>query len=214
MSASSAESESPDDGVASLSAATVRSKAMVMSLFVFTGASQFAAVGVVDSGGSPVAAVGSALLLAARNSLYGVRMAPMVKDGNVPTFVGAHLVIDETTAMSTAHRDPELQRVGFWVTGVALFVFWNLGTFVGVSTGSFLGDPQRWGLDAAFLASFVALMGPHVSHAAGRVATAAGVAIAIAAVPFVPAGAPILLAAFGVVPALFLRRLIDGGTQA
>ena len=138
MSASSAESESPDDGVASLSAATVRSnaivlgaavglvgltfgvlasaaglsvaKAMVMLLFVFTGASQFAAVGVVDSGGSPVAAVGSALLLAARNSLYGVRMAPMVKDGNVPTFVGAHLVIDETTAMSTAHQDLELQR--------------------------------------------------------------------------------------------------------
>lgn len=173
-----------------------------MSLFVFTGASQFAAVGVMSAGGSAFTAVSGALLLAARNLLYGVRMSGLLRDSAPPLAVGAHFVIDETTAMATAHDDPETQRVGFWATGIALFIFWNAGTLLGAWAGALVEDPDRWGFDVAFLAAFVALIGPHVARMAGRIAAISGALIALGGVPVVPTGAPILLAALGVIPAL------------
>lgn len=180
-------------------------KSMAMSLLVFTGASQFAAVGVIGAGGSPVSAVGGALLLAARNSLYGMRLSERLARHGWKRIPGAHWVIDETTAMSVAQDDEVAASEAFWFTGAALYLFWNIGTAVGFGVGEIIGDPNVWGLDAAFPASFVALLGPHLATHPGRVAGLTGAAIAIVAVPFTPAGAPILLAALAIIPALFVR---------
>lgn len=193
-------------GVLAVAAGLSVPKAMAMSLLVFTGASQFAAVGVIDGGGSPVSAVGGALLLAARNSLYGMRLSDRLAKYGWRRVPGAQFVIDETTAMSVAQEDERAADEAFWWTGFALFAFWNLGTFVGASLGDLVGDPDVWGLDAAFPASFVALLGPHLSTAPGRVAGIVGAAIAIAAVPFTPAGAPILLAVLAIGPGLYVAR--------
>lgn len=191
-------------GVLAEAAGLSLAKAMAMSLLVFTGASQFAAVGVVDSGGSPLTAVGGALFLAARNSLYGMRMSSLIGRKAPAVVAGSHFVIDETTAMSLAQTDEKAAREAFWLTGASLFVFWNLGTALGVLVGELLGDPETLGLDAAFLASFVALMGPQLRTRPGQVASLLGAAIAVMAVPLTPAGAPILLAALAVVPALLV----------
>lgn len=194
-------------GVLATTADLSLAKTMALSLLVFTGASQFAAVGVIASGGSPVSAVGGALLLAARNSLYGMRLSERLSAAGWKRIPGAHFVIDETTAMSVAYDDDEVAATeAFWWTGFALFIFWNAGTAVGFLVGEAIGDPNVWGLDAAFPASFVALLGPHLATSPGRVAGIVGAAIAIVAVPFTPAGAPILLAAFAIVPALFVRE--------
>jgi len=192
-------------GVLASTAGLSFAKAMAMSLLVFTGASQFAAVGVISSGGSPISAVGGALLLAARNSLYGMRLSERLAKHGWKRIPGAHWVIDETTAMSIAQDDEVAATEAFWWTGAALYVFWNLGTAVGLLVGDVIGDPNVWGLDAAFPASFVALLGPHLSTAPGRVAGFVGAAIAIVAVPFTPAGAPILLAVLAIGPALMVR---------
>lgn len=190
-------------GVLASTAGLSLAKAMALSLLVFTGASQFAAVGVIGSGGSPVSAVGGALLLAARNSLYGMRLSGRLAPSGWRRLVGAHFVIDETTAMSIAHDDDEHTATeAFWWTGIALFTFWNLGTAAGVLIGDAIGDPNVYGLDAAFPASFVALVGPHIATAPGRAAGLIGAAIAIVVVPFTPAGAPILLATLAIVPVL------------
>lgn len=101
-------------------------------------------------------------------------------------------------------KDDTAATEAFWWTGAALFFFWNLGTAAGVLVGDLIGDPNVWGLDAAFPASFVALLGPHLSTAPGRVAGFVGASIAIVAVPFTPAGAPILLAVIAIVPALMM----------
>jgi len=196
-------------GVLASTAGLSLAKAMAMSLLVFTGASQFAAVGVIGSGGSPVSAVGGALLLAARNSLYGMRLSERLAAAGWRRIPGAHFVIDETTAMSVAQDDEVAATEAFWWTGLALFSFWNLGTAVGVLVGDAIGDPNVWGLDAAFPASFVALLGPHLSTAPGRVAGLVGASIAIVAVPFTPAGAPILLAALAILPAMFMPMAVD-----
>jgi predicted branched-subunit amino acid permease len=177
-----------------------------MSLLVFTGASQFAAVGVVGSGGSAVSAVGSALLLAARNAAYGLALHPLLgeRTSGPRRLVAAQLTIDESTAMATAQPDPVLGVTAFWATGIAVYVCWNLGTLLGAVAGNAIGDPKTLGLDAAFPAGFIALMAPHLRTRAGRVAAVSGGAIALALVPLTPAGTPIIAASLGVIPAAFV----------
>lgn len=198
-------------GVLAESAGFGMAKASVMSLLIFTGASQFGAVSVIDSGGSPLSAVGSALLLAARNGLYGMRLSALLDRLGPKRVAGAHLVIDETTAMALAQQDEELSFEAFWMTGLSLFTFWNLGTLVGVQLGAILGEPEALGLDAVFPASFIALIGPLLRERPARAAALIGAAIAVSAVPLTPAGTPILLAAFAVVPAMFIRPVPDRG---
>lgn len=200
-------------GVLAETAGLSIAKAMAMSLLVFTGASQFAAVGTLEAGGSPLSAVGGALLLAARNTLYGIRLAPVFGASRPKQFAGAHLTIDESTAMATAQHELRSTREAFWATGMSIFFFWNLGTAAGVVLGSVLGDPETFGLDAAFLASFVALIGPHVRKHPGRLAALLGAGIAIVTVPVSPAGVPLLLATLAVVPALWLDRRTAGSAD-
>ena len=186
---------------------------VVMSAFVFTGASQFAAVGVIDDGGSGGAAVGSALLLAVRNALYGPvarRALPAVALGRLGS---AHFVIDETTAMAAAQADTRDARGAFWLTATTLWLCWNGGSVAGALLGAVLGEPETWGLDAAFPAMFVALLAPHVRTAAGRTAAVVAAAVALGAVPVTASGIPILLAVAALLPAVFVqRRLGKAGT--
>lgn len=186
---------------------------VVMSALVFTGASQFAAVGVVDDGGTGGAAVGSALLLATRNALYGPVVRKILPDALLPRLGAAHLVIDETTAMSVAQSDRRAGRDAFWFTGVTLWVCWNVGSLAGAGLGAILATPETWGLDAAFPAIFVALLAAHVGTAAGRVAAVLAAAIALGAVPISAPGVPILLAVFAVLPALYVRRRWPAGNE-
>jgi predicted branched-subunit amino acid permease len=189
-------------GVLAAAAGLSLAKASAMSLLVFTGASQFAAIGVVAVGGSTGAALGSAFLLAARNAAYGLTLSPVVGEGRLRRVLGSQLVIDEAAAMAAAQDDQAARRGAFWVTGAAIFVTWNVGTVLGVLAGQAIGDPRTYGLDAAFPAGFVALIAPQLRHRDGRVAAAFGALIALALTPLTAAGLPIVLATAGVVPAL------------
>ncbi len=179
---------------------------IVMSSLVFTGASQFAAVSVVDGGGSGAAAVGSAMLLAARNALYGPVVARLLPTSWAPRAVGAHLTIDETTAMASVQEHDADAADAFWWTGVWLWSLWNIGTVAGALVGAVIGDPESWGLDAAFPAAFISLLVPHLRTAPGRVAAVVGAALAIATVPIAPAGVPLLVASLAVAPAYVRSR--------
>jgi 4-azaleucine resistance transporter AzlC len=184
-------------GVGAVSAGASVAQACAMSLLVFTGASQFSAVSVIGAGGSTASALGGALLLAARNGVYGLTMAPRLPGSLRKRLVAAHLTIDETTAMSAAQTDPAAQRTAFWITGFSVYVFWNLGTLVGALAGTAI-DPKTFGLDAAFPAAYVAMLWPLLRSGRGRVVAACGAAICLALIPFVPVGIPILCAALAV----------------
>jgi 4-azaleucine resistance transporter AzlC len=202
-------------GVLATAAGLSVAQACVMSILVFTGASQFAVIGVLGSGGSLGSALGSALLLAARNAAYGVAMAPtLARRSFGRRLLAAQLVIDESTAMATAQPGRRAREQAFWTTGLAVFVCWNIGTVVGAVAGDAIGDPDAWGLDAAFPAGFVALAVPHLRTRQGRVAAVCGAAIALALIPLAPAGVPIIAAALGVVPAvLFAGKPPADGTE-
>jgi predicted branched-subunit amino acid permease len=176
-----------------------------LSLLLFSGASQFALAGVVASGGAPLAGALSAVLLGTRNALYGIRLGPLLGLRGWRRFVGAQVVIDESTAMAVGQPGPELARVGFWTTGVGVFVLWNTATAIGAVVGDTLGDPRAYGLDAAVSAAFLALLWPRLSTPAARLAALLAAALAIGAVPLAPAGVPVLLSVV-VALALGVRR--------
>lgn len=184
-------------GVGAVAAGASVAQACVMSLLVFTGASQFSAVSVIANGGSPGAALGGALVLAARNGVYGLTMARHLTGPVAQRLVAAQLTIDESTAMATAQPTPHARTVAFWVTGVSVYLFWNLGTLAGALLGSEV-DTVRYGLDAAFPAGFVAMLAPHLAHRAGRQAALVGALVCVVTTPVLPIGLPILCAAAGV----------------
>ena len=177
-----------------------------LSVLVFTGGSQFAFVGVVAGGGNPLSGAASAILLGARNGLYGVRLVPLLDVRGSRRLVAAQLTIDESTAVALANEDRGRRagQLGFWVTGLAIFLLWNLGTLVGAVAGSAVGDPRDFGLDAAAPAAFLALLAPRMRARTEWTAALVAAGVAIVAVPLVPAGLPVLVAA--VVPVVMVLR--------
>lgn len=168
---------------------------MALSLLLFSGGSQFALVGVVAAGGSPVAAVATATLLGVRNTLYGAVVAPLLEVRGWRRLAAAQLTIDESTAVAVGQADGVATRVGFWTTGVGVFVLWNAFTLVGALAGDALGDPRAWGLDAAAGAAFLALVWPRLAARRAQVVAALAVAVSVVLIPVVPAGIPVLAAA-------------------
>lgn len=171
-------------------------QACVLSLLVFTGASQFALVGALAAGAGAYAAAAGALFLGVRNAFYGLRVSQLLR---LPRWVrpfAAHWVIDETSAVTFAQPDREASRLGFTVTGVSLFALWNLTTLLGALGASALGNPDTWGLDAAGPAVFLALLAPKLRDGGReRITAVLGVILVLAAVPLLPAGVPVLVAA-------------------
>ena len=166
-----------------------------LSLLMFTGASQFALVGIVGSGGSVWAGVATAALLGTRNALYGVRLSSLLKVSGLRRIGAAQLVIDESTAMAIARNDENVGRFAFWVTGLLLFAFWNVGTLIGALATNALPDPKVLGLDAAPPAAYLALLAPRLrAREPLAIALAAGL-VALICIPFVPAGIPLLIVA-------------------
>lgn len=170
-------------------------QAVALSALLFSGGSQFALIGVLASGGAASAAVAASTLLGLRNGFYGLQMARILRPLGVKRAVAAQLTIDESTAVALAQPDEARQRVGFWATGLSVYVFWTGMTLVGALLGNALGDPKAWGLDAAASGAFIALLWPRLRAAPARAIALVAAAMALLATPWVPPGIPILLAA-------------------
>ncbi len=181
-------------GAVSVASGLSVAQTCVLSLLMFTGASQFALVGVVASGGGALSAGATALLLGTRNTLYGLRLAPLLGLRGRQRLGAAHLLIDESTAMSVTRTTRAGARTGFLVTGVSVFVLWNLFTLLGAVGGSAIGDPRTYGLDAAVGGAFLALLWPRLAEPRHRVVALLAVAVALGVVPVAPAGTPVLAA--------------------
>ena len=165
-----------------------------LSLLMFTGASQFALVGVVAAGGAPLSGAATALLLGTRNTLYGLRMAPLLQWRGWRRAAAAHILIDESTAMSVGRDSTPAARLGFLTAGVSVFVLWNLATAIGAVAGDAIGDPRTFGLDAAVGAAFLALLWPRLKDRRNVVVALLAAAVALSIVTVSPPGVPVLAA--------------------
>ena len=174
---------------------------IALSALLFSGASQFAVVGIVAAGGAGGAAVATSTLLGLRNGLYGLQMSRLLGVRGLRRLPAAQLTIDESTAVAIAQPERSAQRLGFWGTGLSVYVLWNLTTILGAVVGNALGDPRRFGLDAAAPAAFCALLWPRLKSGDARAVAAVAAIIALVVAPHAPAGIPVLVAALAAIVA-------------
>ncbi|MFF2812921.1 AzlC family ABC transporter permease [Streptomyces sp. NPDC058000] len=182
-------------GVTSAGAGLSLWQTCALSLLVFTGASQFALVGALAAGGNPLTAVAGAFFLGVRNAFYGLRLSAVLGYRGAVRPLAAHWVIDETAAVTLAQPDRRSARLGFTVTGLSLYVLWNLTTLGGALGARALGNTDAWGLDAAGPAVFVALLAPMLRSTTERCTAGLAVLLLLVTLPVLPAGVPVLLAA-------------------
>jgi predicted branched-subunit amino acid permease len=185
-------------GALSVSAGLDVWQTQVLSLLMFSGGSQFAFVGIIAAAGTGGAALGAAVvsawILGVRNGFYAVRMAPILQAVGLKKLIPAILTIDESVAVATAQNLESDQKRGFWITGLSVFLFWNLMTLAGALLGNTLGDPKAWGLDAAAAAAFLGLIWPRLRERQALAVAALALVVATLTTPSLPAGAPVLLA--------------------
>ncbi|MGX7678244.1 AzlC family ABC transporter permease [Jatrophihabitans sp. DSM 45814] len=182
-------------GAASVAAGFTPAQSAVSSLLTFTGGTQFAIAGVIAGGGTAAAALGSGYLLGARNTLYALRLDPLLGVRGWRRPLAALVTIDESTAMALGQSEPRLSRVAFWWTAASVYVFWNIATIVGAVGAQALGDPKRFGLDAAIPTAFLALLAPRLrSGWLPRRVAIGGAVIAAVLIPLTPPGVPVLAA--------------------
>ena len=167
---------------------------MLLSILMFSGGSQFAFIGVIAAGGAPVSAITSAWLLGVRNGFYAMRLNDVLSPKGFKKLFAAQLSIDESNGVSAAQADLKSQRVGFWATGIAVFVFWNIATFLGAIAGDLLGSAETWGLDAAAAAAFLGLVWPRLRD--NKLLALAAAVVAVVGSLYLPAGVPVLLTVF------------------
>ncbi|MFI1004624.1 AzlC family ABC transporter permease [Streptomyces galbus] len=185
-----------------------------LSLLVFTGASQFALVGALAAGGNPLTAAAGAFFLGVRNAFYGLRLSQLLALPRVLRPFAAQWVIDETTAVALAQTDRRGVRIGFAVTGLTLYVLWNLTTLLGALGAEAIGDTDAWGLDAAGPAVFLALLAPMLKSGTERTVAGCAVLLGLGLLPVLPAGVPVLVAALAAPAVLWAQGMRRGGDGA
>ena len=164
----------------------------LLSILLFSGASQFAVVGIMGAGGAAISAIATATLLGFRNTLYGLQMAPILKVKGFKRVLAAQITIDESTAVATLQENDQDRKRGFYLTGIGVYLFWNLFTFLGALGASAIGDPSVWGLDAAVPAAFLGLIWPRLKNKVQFLVSAIAIAWALLLAPVTPAGIPII----------------------
>jgi len=179
-------------GAASVTAHFSVLQTCLLSLLTFSGASQFAVIGVLGAGGSALSGITTATLLGTRNALYGLRMGEILKVTGLKRIVAAQVTIDESTAIATAQKSEVDQKIGFWHTGFGVYIFWNLFTALGAVGAKAIGNPAAWGLDAAVPAAFIGLVWPRLVDRKSKSIALAAVGLSLALVPFTPSGVPII----------------------
>ncbi|POX44023.1 branched-chain amino acid ABC transporter permease [Streptomyces sp. Ru71] len=192
-------------GVTSAGSGLTLLQTCALSLLVFTGASQFALVGALAAGGNPLTAAAGAFFLGARNAFYGLRLSQLLQVPRAVRPFAAQWVIDETSAVALAQPTRRHARVGFVVTGISLYLLWNLTTLLGALGAEAIGDTDAWGLDAAGPAVFLALLAPMLKTGVERAVAALAVLLGLGLLPVLPAGAPVLLAAVAAPAVLFVQ---------
>lgn len=192
-------------GVTSAGSGLTVLQTCALSLLVFTGASQFALVGALAGGGNPFTAAAGAFFLGVRNAFYGLRLSQLLALPRAVRPFAAHWVIDETTAVSLAQPTRRAARIGFTVTGLSLYVLWNVTTFLGALGAEAIGDTDAWGLDAAGPAVFLALLAPMLRTTTERAVAAIAVVLGLGLLPVLPAGVPVLVAALAVPAVLYVE---------
>ena len=191
-------------GVVALEAGFSEVATIVMSMIVYAGSAQFAAVAILSAGGSAAAAVAAGALTNSRFLPMGIAFGPSLPGGPVRRALEGQPVVDTSWAMAL-RPDGTFDRIYLFGHSFVQYVGWSTGTAVGVLGGGLIGDPHDYGLDAIFPAFFVAVLVGELRDRQGIAVAIAGGLIALALVSFTPAGIPVLASSLAALAGLHPR---------
>ncbi|MBK0081273.1 AzlC family ABC transporter permease [Kosakonia sp. HypNH10] len=169
---------------------------LMLSTLVLAGASEFMFIGIVASGGSPLAAAVAGLLVNARHIPFGVTVRELVGK-RAAGLLGCHIMNDESVVFGLSQSTPEQRKAAYWLCGLGVALLWPVGVLIGASVGAFLPAPETIGLDAVFPAILLALVLPALKKRTTLIRACSGAALSLATVPFAPVGLPVLLSLLG-----------------
>ncbi len=175
-------------GIASVDAGLTPVQAVAMSVIVYAGAAQLAAIDLLGSTAPLAVVVGTAIIINLRMMMYSASIAPYLIDLPRRTRTGmAYFLTDQVYAMSIAEfsRNEERDRVRYFVAlGATLWIVWVVCTAIGVVVGA--GVPPELELSFAVPLIFLALLVPAMKDRPTTVAGGAAGAVAVmaAGVPF------------------------------
>lgn len=168
----------------------------VLSITVLAGASEFMFIGIVASGGNPLAAAAAGLLVNARHVPFGVTVRELVGKRGL-SLLGCHIMNDESVVFGLSQKTAEQRKAAYWLCGLGVALVWPLGALLGAMVGKLLPDPETIGLDAVFPAILLALVVPAFKNRTTLIRACSGAVLSLAAVPFAPVGLPVLLSLLG-----------------
>ena len=180
-------------GVLAVQAGFTILQAIVTSALVFAGSAQFTALAIVTGGGGIGAALTAATLMHSRFLAMGIALAPSLPGGPMRRAAEGQAVVDASWALAN-RGDGTFDRSLLIGTTIPQYASWLAGTVTGALVGDVIGDPDRFGLDVLFPTFFVAILLAELRRPRARVAALLGAGIALALVPFTPAGIPVLAA--------------------
>jgi 4-azaleucine resistance transporter AzlC len=191
-------------GVLARDAGMPAAAVIVMSLIVFAGSAQFAAISILAAGGGVGAAVAASAMMNSRFLAMGIALAPSLPGGRWKRAAQGQAIVDSSWAMA-AQGDGRFDRVFMFGATAVQYATWQIGTIVGALSGNLLGDVHRLGLDAAYPAFFLALLIVELRRPGGAVVALGGALIALVLIPFTPAGVPVLAASLAAFYGLYRR---------
>jgi 4-azaleucine resistance transporter AzlC len=156
-------------GVAAREAGLSTVETVVMSLIVYSGASQFALAGLVAASASWLVMVAIPLVLGVRHVLYGPSLAPYLRRLDTGRAAAAAFgLTDEVFAVASVklERQPSLANFG-WLLGLetGAYTSWALGTWIGSVAGTAvvtalpsLASALSFALPALFVSLLVSLV--------------------------------------------------------
>jgi len=181
-------------GVVAVEAGLSPLQAVVMSAVVHAGSAQFAAVAIIGGGGGIVPSVAAASMANARFLAMGIALAPSLPGRAHHRGLQGQANVDPSWVLANNGDGTFDRRLLFGAT-TPQYAGWVLGTLTGALAGDLLGGTERFGLDAIFPTFFLALLLGELRRPASRPLAVVGAVVALALVPFTPAGVPVLAAA-------------------
>jgi 4-azaleucine resistance transporter AzlC len=176
---------------------------VVMSVAIFSGGAQIAALSVLVAGGGVLAAAGAGLLVNARWLAMGFAVAPSLSHRLLTRVAQAQAIVDASFVIAS-REDGSFDRGLLIGATIPQASAWILGTAIGVIAGPAFSNPKTIGLDAVFVGFYLALLWTEAARRETLAAAAAGAAIALALLPFAPVGVPVIAASAGAL--IGLRR--------
>ncbi len=187
--------------------------AIAMSAVVYAGSAQFTAIAIVASGGGVPAALGAAALMNSRFLAMGAALGPSLPGNWAARAAQGQTVVDASWVLA-ARGDGTFDRNLLFGSSAIQYLTWTTGTAIGALGRDVIGDPEALGLDALYPAFFLALLINETRSGRAIGVAALGAAIALALVPFAPAGLPILAAGLAALVGLTRSARAEAHTKA